>query len=129
MPLGTLLATFIALINAPGYNQSEGASPPEWYYPAVVASFCLSLAANTVSTSLIVVKILTVYRGLQTLKNRAGFVGSGPRDHYPVISVLVESGLVTFIAQLVQTVLFNKDNLVFPVVSCAVVMLLVSASY
>ena len=129
MPLGTLLTCLVAEIKAPGFNQSAGTVLPNWYMSAVVAFFSLSLAANAVATSLIVFKIFMVYRGLQTVKNRAGFVNrGGSLDRYPVLSILVESGLVTFVAQLVQIVLFNNDNPMFPIVSGVVVMLYVRAS-
>ena len=129
MPLGTLLTCLVARIKAPGFNQSAGTVLPSWYISAVVAFFSLSLAANAVATSLIVFKIFMVYRGLQTVKNRAGFFnGRGSLDRYPVLSILVESGLVTFVGQLVQTVLFNNDNPMFPIVSGVVVMLYVRAS-
>ena len=129
VPLGTLLACLVVQIKTAGFNPSAITVFPSWYGPAVVAFFSLSLAANAVATGLIVFKIFMVYRELQTVKNRAGFAnGRGSFDRYPILSILVESGLVTFVGQLVQTVLFKNDNAMFPIVSGIVVMLYVRAS-
>ena len=94
---------------------------PDWYPPAVVSIFSLSLAANAVVTSLIVWKIMTVYRAVGNHTNV-----SGSRDSYPV-SILVESGLVTLAAQLVQTILYKVENNKFSIVSGVVVMVYVRA--
>ena len=119
MPLGIATTCIVGVITAPGFNDPVGPVNPDWYLPAVVSIFSLSLAANAVVTSLIVWKIMTVYRAVG---NRTNVLGS--RDVYPV-SILVESGLVTLAGQLVQTILYKVDNERFTMVSGAVVMLYV----
>ena len=122
MPLVITSTCIVGLITAPGFNDPAGPVIPEWYLPAVVSIFSLSLAANAVVTSLIVYKIMSVYRDLQTVGNCTSVRGS--RGIYPV-SILVESGLVTLAAQLVQTVLYKVDTNRFGIVSGIVVMLYV----
>ena len=90
----------------------------------------MSLIVNAGVTGLIVLKILIVYREHQQLKARTRYTnGTRPHDFYPIISILVESGLITFIGQLVQTILYKADDYAFPIVSGVVVMLYVSSSY
>ena len=98
---------------------------PEWYLSAVTAFFFISLAVNALVTALVVYKIITVYqevRGLSAL-------GDGQRDlYYPLISILVESGLITFVGQLVQTIMYKSADNAFPLIGGSVVMLYVRAS-
>ena len=126
MLLVMTLTCIIVLITAPGFNDVAGPVIPDWYLPAVVSIFSLSLAANAVVTSLIVYKIMSVYHDLRTVGNRTSVRGS--RGMYPV-SILVESGLVTLAGQLVQTVLYKVDINRFGIVSGVVVMLYVRASF
>ena len=105
--------------------------PPEWYLSAVTAFFFLSLVVNAVATGLIVYKIVSVYRdirGFDTGSVQNSAHGNGRRDLYPLISILVESGLITFVGQLAQTVLYKANNDAFPIVGGCVVMLYVRSS-
>jgi len=99
---------------------------PDWYFSAVSAFFFLSLAVNTLATGLIVYKIVTVYNNIQgytTSSLQAGEHGNGRRDINPLISILIESGLVTFVAQLTQTIMYKAATKAFPLVGGVVVML------
>ena len=91
----------------------------------------MSLAVNAGVTSLIVLKILIVYREhQQELKTGTVYAnGRVPYNFYPIISILVESGLITFIGQLVQVILYKIDANASPAVYGVIVMLHVSASY
>ena len=74
---------------------------------------------------MIVYKIITVYHDIREFN----VLGSGHRDLSPIISILIESGLITFVAQLAQSIMFKTDNAAFPLVGGCVVMLYVRVSY
>ena len=104
---------------------------PEWYFSAVTAFFFLSLAVNALVTGLIVYRIINVYndiRGFSTNLNNnnsnSGYGGSttGQRNLYPLISILIESGLITFVAQLAQTIMYKSATVAFPLVGGSVVV-------
>lgn len=107
---------------------------PEWYQSVVTAMFVLSLGLNTLVTSLIVYKITTVFheirRGFNTRNVRVSNYGNayGQRDLYPLVSILVESGLMAFVGQLAQSILFKVCPTVFPLISGSVVIIYVRAS-
>ena len=98
---------------------------PDWYFGAVVAFFSISLAVNALVTGLIVYKIVSVYRNSRGISRTPG---NGQRDLSPLISILVESGMITFAAQLVQSVMYKVDPADFPIISGLVVMLYVRVS-
>ena len=85
----------------------------------------LSLAENALATGLIVYKILTVYRDIQGLA-RVGYPNGLGRDIVPIISIMIESGVITFTAQLVQTLMYKFDiNSGYPIIGGFVVQLYV----
>jgi hypothetical protein len=107
---------------------------PVWYWSAVTAFFVISLGANALLTALIVYKIIIVYHDVRGF-NTAGDVQAsaygdihGHRDLYPLISILIESGLITFAAQLVQAIMYKSAPAAFPLVGGCVVMLYVRVS-
>ena len=96
---------------------------------AVAAYFSLSLGVNTLVTALIVYRIIIVtngVRGFSTGKVQA--TAHGQRDLYPLISILIESGLMTFVGQLAQLIIFKFADAAFPLIRDPVVMLYVRAS-
>ena len=103
---------------------------PDWYLSAVTAFFFVSLAVNTLVTSLIVYRIITVYNDIRGFNNNSqtSAHGSGQRDLYPLISILIESGLITFVGQLAQSIMYKFATEAFPLIGGSVVMLYVSAS-
>ena len=101
---------------------------PDWYFSAVTAFFFLSLGVNTVATALIVYRIITIYndiRGFNISSVKGGTHGSGQHNLSPLISILIESGLITFVGQLTQSIMFKSANSAFPLVGGCVVMLYV----
>jgi hypothetical protein len=105
---------------------------PHWYFSAVTAFFFLSLGVNAIVTGLIVYRIITVYKEIRGFNNnnndaqqqwQASAHGSGQRNLYPLISILIESGLVTFVAQLAQSIMYKSATEAFPLVGGSVVML------
>ena len=122
MTLGIQIKHFVAI----GFF-----SFPPWYESAVTAFFFISLGVNTLTTALIVYKIVTVYkeiRGFSTSSVGTSTYGTGQRDLTPLISILIESGLMTFVGQLTQSIMFKSASDAFPLVAGSVVMLYVRAS-
>ena len=106
---------------------------PDWYLSIVTAFFFVSLAVNALVTALIVYRINTVYndiRGFNSNSNVGSHHGSagGQRNLYPLISILIESGLITFVAQLTQSIMYKSASEAFPLVGGVVVMLYVSGA-
>ena len=101
---------------------------PDWYFSAVTAFFFLSLCVNAVTTALIVYRIMTVYNDLRGFNANSSSHGSGQRNLNPLISILIESGLLTFVGQLAQTIMYKSVTVAFPLVGGCVVMLYVRAS-
>ena len=104
---------------------------PAWYFSAVTAFFFLSLGVNALVTALIVYKIITVYhdiRGFNASNLPSQASAPGRRDLYPLISILIESGLITFVGQLTQSIMYKSATVAFPLVGGVVVMLYVRVS-
>jgi hypothetical protein len=94
----------------------------------VISFFSLSLVENALTTGLIVYKILAVYH-----VGREGGVGYADayvldREIAPILSIMIESGVITFLAQLVQTVLYKFDITAYPIIGGLVVQLYVRSS-
>ena len=102
-------------------------SLPDWYLSAVTAFFFLSLGVNALVTALIVYRIITVYNDIRGFNNSSIQTGSGHRNLYPLISILIESGLITFVAQLAQSIMYKSASAAFPLVGGVVVQLYVRA--
>ena len=66
-------------------------------YPLVL------LAGNALVTGLIIFKILTVFREIQGLESRVGLGGDSPCHKYSDGI----SGVITFVVQLVQTLMYR----------------------
>ena len=127
-----MLGILVTALTTVGYeikNASEGLLfVPSWSGSAVTAFFILSLAVNTLLTALIVYKIVAVYRdirGFNTGNLQTGGYGNGQRDLYPLISILVESGLITFVGQLAQSIMYKTSINGFPLIGGGVVILYV----
>ena len=99
-------------------SESQTIQSPDWYFSTVVSFFSVSLAVNALVTGLIIFKTFTVYR-------RAAHAGRRRRDMALFIPILIESGLITFVAQLVQTLMFKFANTAYPIIVGLVVMLYV----
>ena len=98
----------------------------ELYISLVTSFFSLSLAQNALVTALLIYKILIVYRDIQGSENRVGYAnGLGPHNIVPIIFVLIESGVITFMAQLVQTLMYRFDNPAYRIIGGPVVQLYV----
>ena len=108
--------------------------PPYWFFSAVPAYFSLSLGVNAVTTALIVVRIMIVYNGLRGFNVNTSSSSYGNGQHNlnlnTLISILIESGLITFVGQLAQSILYGygPETEAFPLVVSGVVMLYVRLS-
>jgi hypothetical protein len=123
-----MIVTALTTLGIQIRNLSNNLDVPNWYSSSVTAFFFLSLAVNTLVTALIVYRIITVYNEIRgfNLNSRQGSVLH--RDLSPLISILIESGLMTFVAQVVQTAMYKTAPDAFPLISGSVVMLYVRAS-
>jgi hypothetical protein len=88
---------------------------------------------NALVTALIVYKIITVYNEIRGFTGNTSNIlasshGNGRRDLNLLISILIESGMITFFAQLAQSIMFKFAGDAFPLISGCVVMLYVRAS-
>ena len=93
---------------------------PDWYLPAVLSFFSLSLVVNALVTGLIISKILSVYRETRIQGLESPVSGLG-RKLVPVLSILIESCLITLGVQLMQTLKF--DIMAYAIIHGLVVML------
>ena len=106
-------------------NDLQNVNPPTWFFPMGVASFSLSLTVNTIVTGLLVLKLVLLHREIRhSLPDSSTHKGY---DLLPVISVLIESGMFTFIGQLVWVVLFRLQSPGFNAVGSPITMIYVSA--
>jgi uncharacterized protein YggT (Ycf19 family) len=110
--------------------------PPNWYFSSVTAFFFLSLGVNAFTTALIVYKIVTVYNdipsqgfNISNVLAQAHAHGSGHLDLSPLISILIETGLITFVGQLTQSIMYRCATIAFPLVGGCVVMFYVRAFF
>ena len=106
-------------------NPSRLLPPVELYITMALSLFSLSLAENALVTGLVITKILVVYRDIQELESRVGYTNGLGRDVVHIISILIESGLVTFIAQLVHTLMYKFGGVAYPIVGGPVVQIYV----
>jgi hypothetical protein len=90
-------------------------------FPLILSLFSLSLTGNALVTGLIISKILTVYREIRGLESRVGL----GQDIVPIVSILIESGVITFVVQLVQTLMYKFDITAYPIIGGFVVQLYV----
>ena len=110
----------------------DNALIPDWYISATTAFFVLSLGVNAVTTALIVYRIMTVYNSLRGFNVNSSSYGNGQHNLNlnTLISILIESGLITFVGQLAQPILYGyrPGTEAFPLVVSGVVMLYVRLS-
>ena len=117
MPLGTSVAT---IAKTPSLLVANTIAAYEVFLALVMSFFSISLAQNTLVTGLIITRILTVYRDISPI--RVGYANKLESD---IVPILIESGVMTFVAQLVQTLMFKFDNIAYPIIGRIVVMLFV----
>jgi len=115
--LGTYLASFGIQIE----ELTLDLSLPAWYFSSFTAFFFLSSAVNALVTALIVYRVITVYNDIRRIDTGSSQSGVLGRD--PLISILIDAGLMTFVARLTQSIMYNSALTAFPLVSGCVVML------
>ena len=84
---------------------------------------------NAIVTALIVYKIITISNNIRrynvsTVQGSAAN-GSGQLNLSHLISILIESGLITFVGQLAQSIMYKFADFAFVMVGGCVVMLYV----
>ncbi|KDR84559.1 hypothetical protein GALMADRAFT_206125 [Galerina marginata CBS 339.88] len=95
-------------------------SVPEWFTPLGIASFSISLGVNAVVSSLLTLKLYTLHKGMTRTWMAA--VGRGKINLLPVISMLIESGMFTFIAQVIYVVFFSLGSNIFLCIGTPIAM-------
>ena len=116
-PLVISVATNAKLPNLLTFNTTAAY---EFFVSLVQSFLSISLVQNALVTGLIVTKIVIVYRYISP--KHAGYANGPTRG---IVPVLIESGVMTFVAQLVQTLMFKFDNSAYPIIGRLVVMLFV----
>jgi hypothetical protein len=98
---------------------------PRWFDPVGIVSFSVSLAVNSIFTGLLVFKIVKASLALQHTHAR------GIQDFTSLISMLIESGLVLFMVQLIWVICFSVESIsnAFNLVSGPITMIYVRAYY
>ena len=99
--------------------------PGGWFTPVGtpigLISLSVSLALNTILTGLLVFKIAKASLALRATRAR------GMQDFTPLISVIVESGLVLFIVQLVLVISFSTESNAFDLITGPITIIYVRA--
>lgn len=92
--------------------------PPVWFFPLGVASFSISAFVNFVVSGLLVLRLVLTHYELKR---------EGTLDYsqalLPLITILVESGIFTFVGQIVWTVLFGLQNTGFNSINGPITMI------
>lgn len=92
---------------------------PNSFIPIGILSFSLSLAVNAIFTGLLVFKIVKSSLALRKMHPR------GSQDYTPLITILIESGLVFFLAQVVWIICFTIGGSAIGVTSEPITMIYV----
>ncbi|KAF5342370.1 hypothetical protein D9611_001101 [Ephemerocybe angulata] len=112
--LGVALAVTIDLASVPDSYLQIGKS---WWVPVGVTTFSLSLAVNTLVSALMISRIWYVYS-----QTKSAVETSGSRLSW-VASVLLESTVILFVAQLIYLVLYRIEHPAFSLVAMPVTIL------
>ena len=124
MPLVISVTTIVI-----GSLKFESHADRKLYCSLLLSFITLSLAENAIVTGLIVTRIFTIYR--------RGIQGFGSESHdvrcanelgrdVAIMSILIESGVITFMVQLLQALIYQFDyNAAYPIIEGLLVMLYV----
>ena len=114
-----------AISKIPSIYADPSLPAAELYCSLVLSFFSLSLAENALVTGLLISKILILYRDIREIESRIGYANGLGRDVVRIITILIESGVITFMAQLVQTLVFKFDDTAYPLIGGPVVQIYV----
>lgn len=92
---------------------------PDWFDSVGILSFSVSLAVNAILTGLLVFKIAKASLALRHTHAR------GIQDFTPLISMLIESGIVFFLVQLIYVICFSLESSAFNLISGPIIMVYV----
>ena len=115
----------ITLVVVVGMCRSE--TLPPLTISLAISSICISLALNSIVTGLLVLRITLVHRQCRRAMAQAS---RRPYDLQvsPVISILIETGMMTFVSQLVLVIVFGLQSASAIVVGSPMVMVYVGSS-
>ncbi|KDR68914.1 hypothetical protein GALMADRAFT_145933 [Galerina marginata CBS 339.88] len=100
LPSLLTLVSFVTSIILVGTEQIV--DTPVWFFPMGTASFSISLSVNTIVTALLIWKLVQAHGEVPA--------GKGKHNLRLLISMLIESGMLTFVSQLTWVVLFQIQN-------------------
>ena len=113
------------LAKFPSIYADPSLAATELYCSLVLSFFSLSLAENALVTGLLISKILIVYRDIREMESRIGYANGLGRHVVHIITILIESGVITFMAQLAQTLMYKFDDTAYPLIGGPVVQIYV----
>jgi hypothetical protein len=100
---------------------------PPWIISLGISSICISLALNALVTGLLVLRITLVHR-----QSCRAMAQDGRRlfdlQVSPVVSILIETGMMTIVSQLIFVIVFGLQNACAIVVGSPMVMVYVGSS-
>lgn len=100
---------------------------PRWTIILAISSICISLASNALVTGLLVLRLTLVHR-----QCRRAMAQAGRRPHdiqvSPVIMILIETGMMTFVSQLAFVIVLGFRNASAVVFGSPMVMVYVGSS-
>jgi hypothetical protein len=98
-----------------------------WAIPLAISTICISLASNAIVTGLLVLRIAIVHRRYRCAI--AAMTQDSPRVYdvqvSPIISILIETGMMTFVSQLVLVIALGLRNASALVVGSPIIMIYV----
>lgn len=102
-------------------------TPPAAVVPLGIAGYALPLATNVIATALIVTKVFGMLRGAGAKPNH-GFYGA-TRAARNAVAIVIESGLLYLVTQLVFVVLFSIGHPAQAILAVVAVQIYVSNAF
>jgi hypothetical protein len=112
-----LVGELSALLNTRNFDHV-----PLWWVPMGVTAFSLSLAVNTIVTGLLVLKIVLEYRQTNHSNYNHNHL-TWRKNIVPIIAILIETGLMTFVGQMAWTISYGLQSSIFGLVAGVVIVL------
>lgn len=125
----TLLGiTLVLIVELCRQNPSTSfAHVAPWAIPLAISAICISLASNAISTGLLVLRIALLHRQHRRYVIQAGRSLVDPQVS-PIISILIETGMMTFVSQLILVIAFGLRDAYALVVASPMIIIYVGSS-
>jgi len=123
MAVTVLGITLVLVVELCRQNLSTSLAPfPPWAIPLAISAICISLASNTIVTGLLVLRITMIYRQCRRNMTHAARSLFNPQVS-PIISILIETGMMTFVSQLILVIAFGLQDAYALVVGSPMIMI------